>query len=88
MQKEMMMSKNAKQSSPQVAKVAAKTLTNPNASATAKSLAGSVVSQASSGKETGKAMEAKASKVLQSEKYSSETKSLAGSVLAQSNKKR
>ena len=82
------MSKNTKQSSPQVANTAAKTLSNPNASATAKSLAASVVAQTHTPKQTGKAMEATASKVLKSEKYSAETKSLAGSVLSQSNKKR
>ena len=82
------MSKNTKQSGPQVASAAAKTLSNPNSSATAKSLAASVVAQAHTSKETGKAMEARASQVLQSQKYSAETKSLAGSVLSQSNKKR
>ena len=82
------MSKNTKQSSPQVANAASKTLSNPNASATAKSLAGSVVAQAHTPKQTGKAMETKASQVLQSVKYSAETKSLAASVLSQSNKKR
>ena len=82
------MTKNNKQSGAKVAHQAAKTLANPSASATAKSLAGSVVSQAHTGKETGKTMEAKASKVLQSEKFSTATKSLAGSVLSQSNKKR
>jgi hypothetical protein len=82
------MSKNTKQSSPAVTSAAAKTLSNPNASATAKSLAASVVAQAHTPKQTGKAMETVASKVLQSEKYSAETKALAGSVLSQSNKKR
>lgn len=86
--KESRMAKNAKQSGAQVTHQAAKTLSNPNASATAKSLAASVVAQAHTGKETGKAMEAKASKVLKSEKFSDATKSLAGSVLSQSNKKR
>ncbi|KJJ17547.1 hypothetical protein HMPREF3150_03125 [Pseudomonas aeruginosa] len=47
-----------------------------------------MLSQSSSTKETGKAMEAKASQVLQSEKYSETTKSLVGSVLSQSNKQR
>lgn len=82
------MSKSTKQSSPQFASAAAKTLSNPNASATARSLAASVVAQSHTSKETGKGMEAKASQVLQSAKYSAETKSLAGSVLSQSNKKR
>ncbi|GLH74887.1 hypothetical protein GETHLI_33890 [Geothrix limicola] len=82
------MTKNNKQSGAKVTHQAAKTLSDPNASATAKSLAASVVSQAHTGKETGKEMEAKASKVLQSDKFSDATKSLAGSVLSQSNKKR
>lgn len=79
---------NSKQTSPGVAKQAAETLRDPNASAIAKSLAGSVLSQSASSKETGKAMEAKASRVLLSEKYSETTKALAASALSQSNKKR
>lgn len=79
---------NTKQTSSDVAKHAAATLRDPNASAIAKSLAGSALAQASTGKETGKAMEAKASQVLQSEKYSESTKAFAGSLLSQSNKKR
>lgn len=79
---------NSKQTSGDVAKHAAATLRDPNASAIAKSLAGSALAQASTGKETGKAMEAKASHVLQSEKYSESTKAFAGSILSQSNKKR
>lgn len=79
---------NTKQSSPNAATLASETLRDPRASAIAKSLAASVLSQSSSDKETGKAMEAKASQVLQSEKYSESTKSLAGSVLSQSDKKR
>lgn len=86
--KEQKMPKNAKRSGENVTHQAAKTLSNPNASATAKSLAASVIAQAHTSKETGKAMEAKASKVLQSDKFSDATKSLAGSVLSQSNKKR
>lgn len=82
------MSSNTKQTSADVAKQAAETLRDPNASAIAKSLAGSVLSQSASSKETGKAMEAKASQVLSSEKYSESTKALAASALSQSNKKR
>ena len=51
-------------------------------------LAASVLSQASSGKMTGKHMEEIASAVLKSNKYSDVTKSLAGSVLSQSDKRR
>jgi len=79
---------NTKQSSTKAATLASETLRDPNASAIAKSLAASVLSQSSSYKETGKAMETKASQVLQSEKYSETTKSLAGSVLSQSDKQR
>ena len=82
------MSKNSKQSGAKVTPLAASTLANPNASATAKSLAGSVVSQAHTGKQSGTAIESKASMVLQSEKFSKETKSLAGSVLSQSRKQK
>jgi hypothetical protein len=82
------MSKNTKQSSPSVANLAAQTMTSKRSSATAKSLAGSVVAQANTGKQTGKAMETTASKVLQSDKYSDDTKTLAASVLSQSNKSR
>lgn len=82
------MSKNTKQTSPQVAALAAKTLTNANASAIARSLAGSVVAQAHTGKQTGAQMETTASEVLRSEKYSADTKSLAASLLSQSNKDR
>ena len=82
------MPKNSKQSTPKVAAVAAKTLSNPNASEVAKTLAASVVSQSNTGKQTGAKMETIASKVLHSEKYSETTKSLAGSVLSQSNKNR
>lgn len=79
---------NRKQTSGDVSKLASETLRNPNASATAKSLAASALAQTSSSKETGKEMEAKASKVLQSEKYSDDTKTLAASVLSQSDKDR
>lgn len=80
------MGKNSKQSSPPVAHIAAATLNDPGASKTAKSLAGSVVSQTHTGKQSGPSMESLASKVLQSPKYSAETKTLAGSVLSQSSK--
>lgn len=82
------MSQNKKQSSAAVAKLAANTLINPNASQIAKSLAASVVSQTNTNKQTGAQLETKASKVLQSEKYSDDTKTLAASVLAQANKER
>lgn len=82
------MGKNTKQSSAEMASKAAKILADNNASAIAKSLAGSVIAQTHTGKQTGADMESKASKVLQSDKYSNETKELAASVLSQSNKER
>jgi hypothetical protein len=81
-------SKNRKQSSPDVTHLAAVTLSNSRASDVAKRLAASVVAQASSSKQTGPELEDLASRVLQSEKYSDDTKTLAGSVLAQSNVER
>ena len=80
------MSKNTKQSSPKTTHLAATTLANPNASQTAKQLAGSVLAQADKAKQTGTNVESKAAKVLHSEKYSDNTKSLAGSALSQSKK--
>lgn len=82
------MSKNAKQSSAKVAKLASETLRDPHASAIAKSLAASSLAQANTGKQTSAEMEAKAGRVLQSGKYSEETKTLAGSVVSQANKAR
>jgi hypothetical protein len=80
--------KNTKQSSPVISSLASDVLRNQNASATAKSLAGSVIAQANTGKQTGADMEGLASKVLHSDKYSDDTKSLAASVLSQCNKAR
>ncbi|KZN21287.1 MULTISPECIES: hypothetical protein [Pseudomonas] len=82
------MSKNPKQSSAKVAKLASDTLRNPKASITAKELAGSVLAQASTRKQTGEDMEAKAGMVLASEKYSADTKALAASLVSQSNQAR
>lgn len=82
------MSKNTKQTSEKLAEIAAKTLTDDNASAIAKTLAGSVLSQANTNNQTGKEMETKASEVLKSKKYNAKTKKLAASVLSQSNKER
>ena len=71
-----------------MASKAAKALGDKNASKIQKSLAASVLSQRSSSKQTGAAMEEVASRVLQSNKYSDETKSFAASVLSQSNENR
>lgn len=79
---------NKKKTSSEIASLAAKTLTDPNASKIAKVLAGSALSQSSSSNQTGSEMEEKASMVLKSNKFSDDTKSLAASILSQSNKNR
>ncbi|WP_228892555.1 hypothetical protein [Pseudoduganella aquatica] len=63
-------------------------MSNPNASAIQRSLAGSALAQAGTNKATGKAMEAKASGALHNPNSSATTKQLAGSVTSQSIKKR
>jgi hypothetical protein len=82
------MSKNKKQTSVDVAELAARVLRDRDASGTAKSLAGSVLSQTHTGKQTGAELEDLASKVLRSPKYSEDTKTLAGSALSQAQKER
>ncbi len=82
------MSKNTKQSSDKLASQAAKALQDDRTSDIGKKLAASVLSQAASGKETGKEMENIASKVLNSNHYSEQNKSFAGSIVSQSNKDR
>jgi len=79
---------NRKKTSTKVASLAAQTLSNSNASATAKKLAGSALSQKSTSNQTGSAMEGLASRVVKSSKYGDVTKTLAASVLSQSNVKR
>lgn len=85
---EVAVAKNTKQTSAQIAKLAAETLQDKQASQIAKSLAASALAQASGGKQTGADMEDKAARVLASGHYSDQTKQLAASVLAQSNKER
>lgn len=82
------MSKNTKQTSPRIAKLAAETLRDSGASKVAKSLAASALAQRSGGKQTGAEMEDLAAKVLAGKRHAEETKELAASVLAQSNKER
>ena len=79
---------NKKVTSPKIASLAAKILHDESASAIAKQLAGSALSQVNKQNETGIAMETIASNVLSSHKYSAETKELAGSILSQSDKGR
>ncbi|MDR1164821.1 MAG: hypothetical protein LBO66_02940 [Deltaproteobacteria bacterium] len=82
------MSKNTKKTSPRVATKASKALSDPKSSAKEKSLAGSALSQASAGRETGEKMEPEAARALRKERSSSTTKTFAGSVVSQSNKER
>lgn len=82
------MSKNTKSSSTEIATLASYTLKSKNSSKIAQELAGSVLSQTNTKKETGSTLEEKASKVLKSKKYSEETRKLAASVLSQSNRER
>jgi hypothetical protein len=79
---------NKKTTSPSVASQAGRVLQDSNASAVARSLAASALSQRNTGHQTGAAMEDIAARVLDGSKYSKETKSLAGSVLSQSNEQR
>lgn len=79
---------NNKKTSKEIASLASDTLRDSNSSATAKTLAGSALSQVNKSNQTGSELESLASKVLQSSKYSENTKILAGSILSQSNKKR
>lgn len=83
-----MANKNTKASSRTLASEAARTLADPSASKAQKRLAGSVLAQANTKKQTGSDVEDFAAMVLQSSKYGKETKSLAGSALSQSNKSR
>ena len=69
-------------------KQASRALRSSSTSKIQRQLAGSALSQAKSGHQTGKKMEGVASAALNSPKYSSTTKTLAGSVLSQSNKNR
>lgn len=78
--------KNSKHSSPAMAALASAILHDKEASESAKSLAGSVLAQASTDKESSKTMESLAARVLQDATCSAEVKSLAASVLAQSRK--
>lgn len=79
---------NTKQSSPPLAGLASAVLRDGKASKVEKELAGSVLSQASSPKETGAALEKTASAVLRSSAHSDIARRLAASVLAQSDRER
>ncbi|UNP30735.1 hypothetical protein [Lysobacter gummosus] len=79
------MAKNEK-SSPRVARTASSVLRDSGASQTAKSLAGSALSQAKTSKETSGSVATKAAKALDDGRSSRTTKTLAGSVLTQKRK--
>lgn len=81
------MAKSEKTSS-RLAKKASRTLSNPDSSARAKSLAGSALSQASSKKRTSAKVAKRAGKTLADGKSSKAARSLAGSVLTQAPSKR
>ena len=76
---------NSKRTSQSVATLAAKTLTDPKASAIQKHLAGSVLSQSKTSKQTGHTIESELSAILRSNKYNDKTHTLAASLLSQSN---
>ena len=79
---------NRKTTSPSVGSQASRILQSPTASATAKTLAASALSQRTPSHQTGAKVEDLASRVLDSPKFNAETKSLAGSILSQANKQR
>lgn len=83
-----MASKNTKQTSHDVAALAARLLNNASASGVQRTLAGAALAQSRTGKQTGAATEDLAAKVLASHKYAEDTKTLAGSVLSQANRRR
>ena len=82
------MSKNTKQTSSRIGRLASETLQSSGSSQVAKSLAASALSQRSGDKQTGAKMEDKAARVLASDRYAKETKELAASVLPHANKQR
>lgn len=82
------MSKNTKQTSTRIGKLASETLQDSRSSQVAKGLAASALSQRSGEKQTGSKMEDVAARVLASNRYADCTKKLAASVLSQANKQR
>ena len=79
------MAKNEK-SSPRTAHTASGVLKDSGASKTAKSLAGSVLSQSKAGKATSAPVASKAARALDDGRTSQSTKTLAGSALTQKKK--
>lgn len=79
---------NSKTTSERMASLAAEVLRDADASDIAKRLAGSALSQAASGRQTGADLEELAGRVLSAEKYAATTRELAATVLSQANKAR
>lgn len=82
------MSKNSKQTSAQVTSLAARTLSDPNASQLQRSLAASALAQSGTAKQTGAQMEDVAARALGREQAADTTKTLAASLVSQSNRQR
>jgi hypothetical protein len=82
------MTKNTKQTSSQIGRLASETLQSSSSSQVAKSLAASAPSQRSGDRQTGARMEDTAARVLASDHYAKDTRALAASVLSQANKQR
>lgn len=82
------MSKNTKQTSTRIGRLASETLQSSSSSQVAKSLAASALSQRSGDRQTGSRMEDTAARVLASDHHAKNTKVLAASVLSQANKQR
>jgi hypothetical protein len=82
------MSKNTKQTSLRIGRLASETLQSSSSSQVAKRLAASALSQRSGDRQTGAEMEDTAARVLASDRYAKNTKALAASVLSQANKPR
>jgi hypothetical protein len=82
------MSKNTKQTSTRIGRLASETLQRTSSSQVAKSLAASALSQRSGDRQTGAKLEDTAARVLASDRYAKDTKELAASVLSQANKQR
>lgn len=82
------MSKNTKQTSTRIGRLASETLQSSSASQVAKSLAASALAQRSGDRQTGAKMEDTAARVLASDHSAKDTKVLAASVLSQANKQR
>lgn len=76
----------AKSTGSKVATAAGRALSNPNASAIQRSLAGSALAQTGTSKTTSKPMETKASAALKNPNASANTRQLAGSVTSQAKK--